>query len=175
MYYRFTRNFIVVLIFASFSFLVSCGDDQEGPGSPIVGTWNYSTLDFDGTINGKPIRTFLTEDLGMNPIEAQATEAFIIASITQEAGLANSTVEFNSDGSYIIRENGVQQDQGTYILQNANTELILTSSNGTEQFLVKELSANRLVVSTTGEEVQDLDEDGEDDTVEFTMDVTFVK
>jgi hypothetical protein len=175
MFYRFKQNFIIVLILATFSFLISCGDDQETPRNLIEGTWNFSDLDFEGTINGKPINVFLTEDLGMGPVEAQAAEAFIIASITQEIGLDNSTVEFNSVGNYIIRENGVQQEQGTYVLQNANTQLLLTSDEGTQEFLVKELTANRLVISATGEELEDIDEDGELDSVEFTMDITLTK
>jgi hypothetical protein len=172
-----TNLYFLIGLFAAVSLLVSCGnDDDENPDTPlIVGTWNYSTHKFEGSINGQSIVNFLVENLDLTPLQAQAYEAFFISSLMADQNLEGSTITFNSDGTYSATENGVVTETGTYVLRDNNTVLVLDTTDGVQEFDVKELTRNRMVISFTGVEEEDITEDGVPEAIGFTFDITFVK
>ncbi|CAN5338355.1 hypothetical protein BH23BAC1_BH23BAC1_07110 [soil metagenome] len=70
------------------------------------------------------------ESFNLTQQEAQELEAFFIASFLSGDDFQNTTLIFNADGTFVIRENGTEVDTGTYSLQDNDTKLVLTSTDG---------------------------------------------
>lgn len=168
------NSLFIICLIASMSFLASCSKDDDGPaGSPIVGTWTYNAVDLDITVNNQAFTAFLVST-GKSPAQAAAEEAFLKTILLGDLDLAGSSLTFNADGTYRLID-GNFTESGTYALQNNNTVLALTSDGDTELLDVKELTNNRLVLQFFEEFQEDIDENGVDDNVKLTFDLTLVK
>jgi hypothetical protein len=171
------KNNLKVLFFICsiplFSLLMSCGNDEdENPQQDlIVGTWNYSSFDYDATINGQNFITFLVENFGISE-----TEAGIFANVFLEnADLVPSSITFNADGTYVLRD-GSSEETGTYSLQNNESQLTLAPEDGDPIiFAVSELTNNTLTLESSQEEMQDINSDGVDEDIEIFFQISFVK
>ncbi|MEX2593342.1 MAG: DUF4923 family protein [Anditalea sp.] len=166
--------FLAVLI-SSFSILVSCGnkDDESPKQDRIVGTWTYSSLDYDATINGQNYITFLVENLGVSEAEAQTMASILILQGIEQ--IAGAGITFNADGTYVIQD-GSSEETGTYSLENNETQLTLNPDDGdTIIFEVTEFTNNSLTLASSEEVLEDLNGDGTDETIEITFDIGFTK
>jgi len=170
------RVLIFVGLIFTFSFLASCiGEDKEDE-AIIVGTWNFDSYNLtEATINGQPSITYLTSTLGLSAQQAQLIQTIFLSQIVDQEELAKTTFTFNPDGTYIIRDDGVEEDSGSYSFQNNNTRLILTSSDGNQEFDISGLTNNRMVLVLEESELYDVNTDGTDENIEFTIELTLVK
>lgn len=172
---NFKSVFFAVLI-AAFSFLGSCISEDKSPSATIVGTWSFDSYSLqEATINGQTALTYLTSVMGLSPQVAQSVQALFLSGIIEDAELETTKFTFNADGTYVIRVDGVEEDSGTYSLQNNNTKLALTSVNGDQDFDVTSLTNNKLVLVLDESEPFDFNSDGTDEAVEFAIEVTLVK
>jgi major membrane immunogen (membrane-anchored lipoprotein) len=170
-------QFTLIAIFISTSsLLVSCGSEDDAPASAIVGTWNYDSYSLQrATINGQPSITYLTTVMGLSNTLAQQAQVFFLSQLVAQSGLSTSAFTFNSDGTYVVRNNGVQEDSGTYSLRNNNTKLALTSTNGNQEFDVKSLTGNRLVLVSEDTVPYDVNMDGTPESVAYAIEVVLTK
>ena len=172
---NFKFAFFAVLI-AAFSFLGSCMSEDKSPSATIVGTWSFDSYSLkEATINGQTALTYLTSVMGLSPQVAQSVQVLFLSGIIEEAELETTKFTFNADGTYVVRVDGVEEDSGTYSLQNNNTKLALTSVNGDQDFDVTSLTNNKLVLVLDESEPFDVNSDGTDEAVEFAIEVTLVK
>jgi len=170
------RLLVILGLIATFSIFVSCNNNEEPTVAPIVGTWNYDSYKLDITVNGQDLLVYLVQVLGVTQQEAVLAEAFFTASLFEESDLEGTTFTFNADGTYSVKNGGVEEDSGTYLIQNNNTKLVLTSSDGTVQdFVIEVLTNNRLIVSFEDSFEEDLDEDGTFEDVGLEFELTMVK
>ncbi|MCH6199488.1 lipocalin family protein [Aquiflexum sp. LQ15W] len=170
------RLLVILGLLAIFSVLVSCNDDDEPKVSPIVGTWNYDSYNLDITVDGQDLLTYLVQVMGLTQEEAIFAKAFFTASLFEETDLEGTTFTFNADGSYSVKNGGVEEDSGTYLVQNNNTKLVLTSTDGTvQEFVIETLTNNRLIVSFEESFEEDINEDETLEEVGLDFEVTMVK
>ena len=169
------KSLFIICLIASISILTSCGSDDDGPAvSPIVGTWTYNAIDLNITVNNQPFAAFLVSTGEYTAAEAAAFEAFLKATFISEADLTGSSITFNADGTCRLVD-GSTTESGTYALQSNNTILSLTFDGDTQLLDVKELTNNRLVLSFTEEDFEDIDEDGVNENIKLIFEITFVK
>lgn len=172
---NFKSVFFAVFI-ATISFFGSCVSENESPSAAIVGTWSFGSYSLlNATVNGQPALTYLTSVMGLSTQLAQSAQALFLSGIIEETELETSKFTFNADGTYVVRVDGVEEDSGTYSLQNNNTKLVLASVNGDQEFDISSLTNNRLVLVLDESEPFDVNSDGTDEAVEFAIEVTLVK
>ena len=170
------RSLVILGLLATFSVLVSCNDDKDPKVSPIVGTWNYDSYKLDITVNGQDLLVYLVQVMGLSQQEAVFAEAFFTSSLFEESDLEGTIFTFNADGTFSVKNNGIEEDSGTYSIQNNNTKLVLTSSDGTVQdFVIETLTNNRLIVSFKDSFEEDIDEDETLEDVGLELELTMVK
>lgn len=173
---KYVQFAIISVFIATSCFLVSCVSEDDPPASAIVGTWDYDSYTLQSaTINGQPSITYLTTAMGLSTALAQQAQALFLSQLVAQSGLTTSTFTFNSDGTYTIRNNGVQGETGTYSLQNNNTKLALTSTTGNKEFDVKSLTGNRLVLVLEDTVPYDVNMDRTPETVEYAIEVVLTK
>jgi hypothetical protein len=114
--------------------------------------------------------------MGLTQEEAIFAKALFTTSLFEETDLEGTTFTFNADGSYSVKNGGVEEDSGTYLLQNNNTKLVLTSSDGTvQEFVIETLTNNRLIVSFEESFEEDINEDDTPEEVGLDFELTMVK
>jgi hypothetical protein len=172
---NFKISFFAVL-FAAFLFLGACVSEDKPSTGAIVGTWNFDSYSLvNATINNQPAITYLTTVMGLTPTQAQLAQTIFLSSVVDQEELEKTTFTFNADGSYVIRVDGVEEDSGTYSLQNNNTKLFLTSTNGNQEFDISGLTNNRMNLVLEDSGLYDVNTDGTDEDIEFAVEITLVK
>lgn len=171
------RSLFILGLLATFSVLVSCNDDDEPKVSQIVGTWNYDSYKLDITVDGQDLLNYLVQVMGLTQEEAIFAKAFFTASLFEDSDLEGTTFTFNADGTYSVKNGGVEEDSGTYQVQNNNTKLVLTSSDdGTvQEFEIETLTSNRMIVSFEDSFEEDINEDETLEEVGLDFELTMVK
>jgi hypothetical protein len=163
-------------IFATFLFLGACVSEDKPSTGAIVGTWNFDSYSLvNANINGQPALSYLTTVMGLTPQQAQFAQTIFLSTLIDEQELEETTFTFNADGTYVIRVDGVEEDSGTYSLQNNNTKLLLTSTNGNQEFNISGLTGNRMILELEDSAEFDVNTDGSDENIEFAIEITLVK
>lgn len=155
--------------------LFSCGNEDEKTPSPepIVGSWSYSSYEYDATINGQGYIQYLSETLGFSETEAQfAANMFFLQEF--EPQLEDLSVSFDSNGNYVLQQ-GDTEETGTYSLNSDNTQLTLVSETETTVFEVVELSETNMELSITEELEEDFNKDGVGEEIEVDLLLSLVK
>lgn len=170
------RSLIILGISISMAFLSSCSkDEDEAPAvSPIVGTWNYSDSEVTILVDNLSISQFLIAN-GEDPIDAAFQESIVTVFLENALDLPGSSFVFNTDGTYSVRENGVVDESGTYQLTNNNTKLVISSSEGPQEFDVLEFTNNKLKLSYSEVEMDDFNDDGTDNAISISFVIEFIK
>ncbi len=165
----FIRN-LTLVIFAGI-ILSSCKKDETSS-NDIVGTWTSGTATYTATVGDKSLNQYLMDDLGLTTFEAQAYEA-AFNQFTQQS-LAGS-IELKKDGSYTSTLGG-SNDSGTWSLSdNGKTLTIDSDTDAPLTFNVVSLTSDKLHVTYTETQSEDLNEDGTPETVTIDIDLTFNK
>lgn len=154
--------------------LFSCGSEDETPKpEPIVGTWNYSSYEYEATINGQDYIQYLSETLGVSQAEAQfIANLYFLQKFEQQ--LEDLRVSFDSDGTYVLQQ-GTTEETGTYSLNADNTELTLVSETETTVFDVIDLTTNTMELGLTELLQEDFDKDGVEEEIEVDLLLSLVK
>ncbi|MGM0581058.1 MAG: lipocalin family protein [Bacteroidota bacterium] len=149
--------------------LQSCNDDETAKEGDVEGTWDVTGLNFDITINGESMSSFFTED------EAANYESFFTASFKES--FEGSTIEFKSDGTYSSTDSDGNQNSGTWSLNSDGTKLTFDGGSTDEfSFDVMTSTKNSLVLGySETDSSMDYDDDGVNDELKFTFDLTMSK
>lgn len=154
--------------------LFSCGEKDEPQVSPIVGIWNYSSYRLDMSINGQPLVQFL-QAIGASQQEAQEAAKEIKDEFFSDEDFEGTELQFDADGTYEIRIDGINDESGTYQLLENNTILRLTSEDDETDFKVEQLTNNRLTIIFEEEESDDFFGIGLPVLVKLELELSFVK
>ena len=148
------NSYIVPLLLSFVLIVSSCSDSEEPALSPIIGTWNFDSFDFDISVNGQPLEQFLVF-LGASPQEVQFLVNEIRNDIRENSEFDGTVFVFRADGTFEVSVNGTLEDSGTFELLNGNTLLRMTSDGATQDFRVLELNNRRLTILSEVEESGD--------------------
>lgn len=163
------RNFIPVIITGII--LSSCHKDAT-PEEDIVGTWTMQSSSFTATVNGKSMTQYFIDDLGLTAAEAQ--QYIAIFNATMQQSFAGSLV-MKSDHTYTATLGG-EADNGTWSLSSDGKKLTIDSSTEVPMILdVIELTSSKIHLQGTETVMEDLNDDGTNETLVVTIDLTFTK
>jgi len=147
--------------------LAACGgkDDEIGGSANLVGTWKFSKVDVvELTVDGKDFVEYLTS-LGFSEAEAQEYEDEFSASAEDNSDIANVTVEFKADNTYVSSQPGEDEETGTWALSSDGKTLTIDDL----EYSVKTLTASSLVAQIDEEEVS------EGVTIKILIEFSFTK
>ncbi len=152
---------VLIALMALCLMLVSCSDDDEDDQSLIVGTWTAQSATIDFSIDGQDLADFLV-GLGLSEEEA---EVFETALDDGEQEFSSGTVTFNADGTYQAEDDS-EVTNGTWSVNSDNTVLTLDLGTADEQTAnILTLSQSELVLQFLEEQMEDLDLDGDAETL----------
>lgn len=171
-------NFLFLIgVVSACSILFSCGNDEDKKPEPhkIIGTWTFSSMDYETTVNGQDFITFLVETYGVT--EAQAEEIvdqYLGDDLEDEF---QGSITFKEDGTYQSND-GTSTETGTYSLDSSETNLTINPDDEDEDsivFDVTEFTNNNLSLEYSMEYEEDITEDGESEEIEILMDISLTK
>jgi hypothetical protein len=163
------RHFIPVIITGLI--LSSCSKDST-PADDLVGTWTSGTATFTAMINGKTITQYFIDDLGLTAAEAQQATTLFNAQMQQSF---SGTIQLKSDHTYTATMGG-EADTGTWSLSSDGKKLTIDSSTDVPLVAdVVELTSSKLHLQGTETQTEDLNDDGTNETIIVTVDLTFTK
>ena len=159
---------LLLLVISAFLFQ-ACSDDETAREGDVEGTWDVTGLNFDITINGESLSSYFTED------EAASYESFFTASF--EESFEGASIEFKSDGTYSSTDTDGTQGSGTWSLNSDGTKLTFDGGSADEfSFDVMTSTKSSLVLGySETDSSMDYDDDGVNDELKFTFDLTLSK
>ncbi len=168
------RTLLLLLLPMSVILFTGCGDDDDDDGGEddLIGTWTVTGADLEIMVGGQTLQEYL-EDQGFSSIEASA-----LANLLEEEFLGDDftgTLTVNSDGTYST-DIGGESDSGEWTLNG--DVLTITSEDPDEDIqmlTVTTLNSSTLVVEQTDTEGIDVDDDGSEETLAITLEISFSK
>ncbi len=172
------RFFIVLFLGLSVGLMTSCTKDNNGDvnSANLVGKWTVSSQTIDITINDQPIMDYLTGTMGLTQDLAQS---FSDAMTSSEGGTPTGYVEIKDDGTYSSTmglDAGAPAETGTWELSSDGKTLTLdkgTENEGTAE--ITTLTSSKLVMIVSDEQSQDINQDGTDETLKFSITLEMTK
>ncbi|WKK73535.2 lipocalin family protein [Marivirga salinae] len=162
-------RFLLILAIGAFMFQ-SCNDDETAKEGDVEGKWDVTGLAFDITINGESLSSFYSD-----ADQADSFESSIEA--LYGASFEGASIEFKSDGSYSSTDTDGSNDTGTWSLNSDGT--LLTMDGGTPNefsFDIITSTKNSLVIGySESNSTQDLNQDGSNDELKISFDITMSK
>lgn len=150
----------------------ACKDDEDPvtPSDRLVGTWTLQSYDTEVTINNQDYVAYIQQ----LPDLSDQEKAFAIALVELQIQHAledinipvGTTFQFKSDKNYEVKVPNEAAETGQWMLNTDGT--ILTIDEGTQEeiaFEVDTLTETSLVLSIETTEQDDIDQDGEVDTL----------
>ncbi|MEQ9297058.1 MAG: lipocalin family protein [Cyclobacteriaceae bacterium] len=158
---------VLSLIFASCGEDESDNDEMPEPQSDLVGNWNITSYDFNIDFNGQDFIQFFIDALELSEEEAIELETLFIegADIEDFDEFEQIIFTFNADGTYTIIDPVDGDENGIYSVNNDETEITFTSEGESYTMQIGTLTAVRLTLIIAEEIIEDVDEDGQLDTI----------
>jgi len=162
------RNFTKGLFFPfiALMLLASCGGkDDDGVSSLLIGTWKISKVDvIEVSVDGKDFVEYFA-DLGLDEATAQEIADEFAASAEENSDIANVTVEFKADNTFLSTQPGEADETGTWSLSDDGKSLTIDNT----QYDVKTLSSTSLVAQISEEQ------ESEGVTIKVVIEFSFTK
>ena len=147
-------------------------DEEETPGSLIVGTWTAGNSTYTIKIGARTLTQYFTEVLGLSATEAQLYTSYFNQGIQESI---SGTIQIKSDGSYTANLGG-ETDTGTWSLSSDGKKLTIDSSQDTPvTFDIIELTANKLRFNMIESINEDLNDDNVPETITVSIEMVFTK
>ncbi|MFT4737003.1 MAG: hypothetical protein ACI92W_001112 [Paraglaciecola sp.] len=177
----------LMLLAGSLVLFTACGSDEEATpdaGENLLGNWTVQSASVNSVlINGEDISVFfddlrqLLEGIGIPQGEIDATIQEFEDNLEEqfESAFDNTTFVFNSDGTYELM-NPQGSSGGNWELTNNDAAILFDAGTADEITLdIVSFTSTMLVGTITQTEIEDFEGDGTSDTLEITLDITFVK
>ncbi|MDN4165881.1 DUF4923 family protein [Cytophagales bacterium LB-30] len=155
----------------------ACNNDEEketAANAALVGTWEESATTFEYTINDQSLVDYLVDELDLSEAEAEAY-ANLLEDVYGELLMSDLTVTFNSNNTYSSTVDG-ETGTGTYALSADKKTITLDAGTQDESVMsVKSLTATQMVVAQELGFQDDLNEDGTDEDILVSVEMTLTK
>ncbi len=167
--FKFIRNFSLIILTG---FVLAACSKKNGTSNDLVGTWTAGTSTITAMVGNKTLTQYFTVVLGLSDSVAQAyTNLF---NQTAQQSIAGS-FQVKSDGTYTSTLGGTN-DTGTWKLSSDGKTLTVDSSSELPiTFNVVDLTSNKLHVTFSQTDSEDLNGDGIPETITINIDLTFTK
>lgn len=151
--------------------IASCKKDSSTV-TLVGGTWTAGTPTITAMVGTKTIAQYFTDVMGLTADQAAqystAANLLLMQSFT-------GTIQFKSDNTYTANLGGTP-DSGTWSLSADGKQLTIDSSSAAPETAdITELTANKLTVSFTTTESEDLNNDGTPETITVSVTIPFTR
>jgi len=175
MSFKLIKNYLLLLTITSVVLFSCSDDDDEGPGDisgSLIGEWSATSAELsEFTVNGQDFQAFLIS-IGVPSSEIDATEDLFEQEILSEFQF---DITFNEGGTYLL-EDMEGSETGTWELISNNTKVLLNKGTQDEVELdISELTDSKLVLTESGTDSVDIDDDGTDEVLSIAISLTFTK
>lgn len=161
----------LVFVLVTGLILTSCSKSKTAK-DDIVGTWGSASYTFTTTVNSMPLLQYLTTVLSLPEAQAQLIANSVNSGLQQQLP---GQIQIKSDNTYTATGPG-GTDTGTWSLSTDNKKLTIVPTTGDPiTFDVISLSSSSLHLQWTQSESEDLNSDGTNETLVFTIDLTLSK
>ena len=168
--FQLVRN-ISLIIIAGF-ILSACSKKNGTSTDNMVGTWTAGTGTFAAMVGDKTLSQYFVDVAGLSATDAQQYNALF--NQTMQASFAGS-IQVKSDGTYTSTLGGTN-DTGVWSLSSDGKTLTIDSSTDLPvTFNVVSLTSNKLHITFSEIESQDLNGDNVPETINVNIDITFTK
>jgi hypothetical protein len=165
-----SRNLILVFIIGLT--LISCTKKDKTATDNLVGTWTSGTPVLTITVGTRTLLQYFTDVMGLSASQAQIYVTTVNMSIAQSF---TGTFTAKSDNTYTSNIGG-EADSGTWALSADGKKLTIDSATSSpEIYDVVELTANKLTLSISQSESDDLNGDNIPETINYTIQLVFTK
>ena len=171
-----------LFLLVTFSLFTSCTKDDDPGGevvSDIIGTWTIDGSTVDITVDGVDLIAALMEALEITQTEAELFASFFTAGY---GGDVSGTITFKSDNTYTATFPPDDQETGKWKVSSDGKTLTMNTKkdDGTyyddDVLTIKTLTSTTMVLLVPSEtEMEDIDDDGTDETLEISMEITLSK
>ena len=172
------RNYMWLLM--GVILFTACDKDEEPivqAKLDLVGEWTASEVSATATVNDVPYIQYVQEAFDLT--EAQAEEYANEFLHELSSGLTG-TISFSAENTYHAQFGNEPGEEGTWLMSNDAKTITLTESDGdvdgeAMELEVITLSATTLVVVLEEFEFEDMNDNGTDDELVISLELTFVK
>ncbi|MBN2166619.1 MAG: hypothetical protein JW717_10110 [Marinilabiliaceae bacterium] len=164
-----SKLFLIVGLIATM--FISCDKDDDDSVGSIIGKWNVTSTTIESVeINNVDVMDYLIDSMGLNQIAADLLYTTMANSMKMTGSVAmmeNGTYTSNFDG---------EVDNGTWEMNSAGNLLILDKGTDDEMEMdIISLTSGQLILSINQYDEEDIDEDGDYESFNITMSITFAK
>jgi hypothetical protein len=170
---RISLNFRIacVVLIAGLA-ITSCKKDSSSEVTLAGGTWTAGTPTFTVMVGTKTLTQYYTDVMGLTAAQASQFTAIVSAALVQSF---TGTIQFKSDNTYTANLGGTP-DSGTWSLSPDGKKLTIDSNtDAPETADITQLTSNKLVVTLTDTESEDLNSDGTPETLTITVTLPFTR
>lgn len=164
------KIFYVILI-ASLA-VTSCKKDSSTSATLVGGTWTAGTPTFTALVGTRTLTQYFTDVVGLSADQALQYTALANLALMQSF---TGTIQFKSDNTYTANLGGTP-DSGTWSLSDDGKKLTIDSSTADPETAdVTELTSNKLTVSLTESQSEDLNGDEIPETITVNVTIPFTR
>lgn len=171
----FNHKYLYLLVLPLLSFFISCSSDDEneiGTEEDLVGTWTLDDASLEFLIDDMDFIQWLVDNLELTSAQADEFEDIFAESYTDGF---NGTLTFNEDGTYTANlddesETGTWAFSGTTLTLNPDV-----TSDTPSELTVLTLTSSALVIEFSETEDVDLEQDGTNETLSISFQLSFSK
>lgn len=141
----------------------------------LVGTWTYDSVFIAITIDGQDLMSYLMDNYEITEEEAAEMQKDFEEEYAYEEYLyaaMNSSIEFNEDGSFMVKYPG-GEESGSWT-KNEN-DLIITYDGESQAVSVLELTMGNIVLGLDELVSEDVNGDENDETISITVRLILAK
>ncbi|MEQ9425965.1 MAG: lipocalin family protein [Cyclobacteriaceae bacterium] len=151
--------------------VASCGgdddDDDDSDSDDLIGIWTVSDAALEITIDGEDFIQWFIDNLGITEAEAEVELEDFSFDVT-------GTITFNADGTYSSNFSG-DSESGTWALVGSTLTLTEAGETSGDQLQVVSLNSSTLVLGFDESDFDDFDDDGTDEALVISLELTFTK
>jgi hypothetical protein len=163
------KSLIVVL---TTGLLLTACSKSKSTTDDLIGTWKSGTYTITSTVNNMPLAQYLANVLGYPDALVQTLTNNINSSVQQALP---GSIQLKSDNTYVATSTG-GTDTGIWSLSSDSKKITIASSKSNPiTFDIISLSSSDLHVQWSQTSLIDLNNDGTDESVVSTINVTLTK
>ena len=171
---KISKLFWALSFVALVSFTSCSNDDESFNDDDIIGIWSVTGVSPDFSVGSMSLVDYLVAEAELSELEAQALESIF----SQGFGDGfDGTVEMKADNTYVAEFGDDPAENGTWELVEGGTVLKLLEAGEDEATELNIISINstNMVLEFDESESEDLNDDGIDEEITITIEMTLEK